>query len=252
MAAYVYPENPDFVIDDESKLRQILTTDDVVASFVNAYIQRLLTNDAFLKEHADAINAAAAKLANITMASNISFAQTGYMIDARQANPQIEGTIAARIEALSDSDAGKSPIAHAVSDNTYGLGSDTAYGHVKLSDSTSMDSAQSAGIAATPKAVKTVYDRAVGLGERVWTVQFPASGFTGDTYPYEQTVSVAGMSVDYSPVWGVLNSGTTEANAKAISKSAGFIQSVTTGPSTVKVRCLKKPLVDLTLIGKGI
>lgn len=50
---------------------------------------------------------------------------------------------------------------HASSNNNYGAGSSTAYGHVKLSDSTSSTSNVLSGIAATPKATKTAYDKAV-------------------------------------------------------------------------------------------
>lgn len=52
------------------------------------------------------------------------------------------------------------PKAHASSATTYGIGTSSNYGHVKLSDSTSSTSAASAGIAATPAAVKAAYDKA--------------------------------------------------------------------------------------------
>ena len=54
----------------------------------------------------------------------------------------------------------KAPIAHAVNANTYGLGSDGLYGHVKLSASTSSSSGVANGYAATPSAVKAAYDLA--------------------------------------------------------------------------------------------
>ena len=56
---------------------------------------------------------------------------------------------------------GKAPKAHASSATTYGIGTSSNYGHVKLSDSTSSTSAASKGIAASPKAVKAAYDKAV-------------------------------------------------------------------------------------------
>ena len=55
---------------------------------------------------------------------------------------------------------GKAPTNHASSTSTYGTGTSLNYGHVKLSDSVSSESASGAGIAATPKAVKTAYDLA--------------------------------------------------------------------------------------------
>lgn len=54
----------------------------------------------------------------------------------------------------------KAPTSHASTATTYGAGTGSTYGHVKLSDSTSSTSAASAGIAATPKAVKAAYDLA--------------------------------------------------------------------------------------------
>lgn len=48
--------------------------------------------------------------------------------------------------------------AHASSSTTYGAGTSTLYGHVKLSDSTSSTSGAVSGVAATPSAVKAVAD----------------------------------------------------------------------------------------------
>lgn len=53
---------------------------------------------------------------------------------------------------------GKAPKAHASTATTYGTGSSTNYGHVKLSASTNSSSGTSSGVAATPSAVKAVYD----------------------------------------------------------------------------------------------
>lgn len=64
------------------------------------------------------------------------------------------------IKTVNDALAGKAPENHASSSKTYGVGTGSNYGHVKLSDSTSSTSAASAGIAASPKAVKTAYDLA--------------------------------------------------------------------------------------------
>ena len=69
---------------------------------------------------------------------------------------------------------GKAPTSHATSSTTYGAGSSSNYGHVKLSDSTSSTSGASSGVAATPTAVKSAYDLA--------NKAMPKSGgtFTGD------------------------------------------------------------------------
>ena len=54
----------------------------------------------------------------------------------------------------------KAPTSHASTATTYGMGTASNYGHVKLSDSTASTSAASAGIAASPNAVKAAYDLA--------------------------------------------------------------------------------------------
>lgn len=54
----------------------------------------------------------------------------------------------------------KAPTSHASSATTYGIGTNSNYGHTKLSDATNSTSSTSAGIAATPKAVKTAFDLA--------------------------------------------------------------------------------------------
>ena len=55
---------------------------------------------------------------------------------------------------------GKAPTSHASTGTGYGIGTGSNYGHVKLSDATDSTSAASAGIAASPAAVKAAYDKA--------------------------------------------------------------------------------------------
>lgn len=64
----------------------------------------------------------------------------------------------AAVKAVNDA---KAPTSHASTATTYGAGTGTNYGHVKLSDSTGTTSGASAGVAATPTAVKAAYDKAV-------------------------------------------------------------------------------------------
>lgn len=64
------------------------------------------------------------------------------------------------VKAVHDLADGKAPKAHASTATTYGTGSSTNYGHVKLSASTSSTSGTSSGVAATPSAVKSAYDLA--------------------------------------------------------------------------------------------
>ena len=64
------------------------------------------------------------------------------------------------VKAAYDLANGKAPKSHASTATTYGTGSSTDYGHVKLSASTSSTSGTSSGVAATPSAVKSAYDLA--------------------------------------------------------------------------------------------
>lgn len=60
----------------------------------------------------------------------------------------------------------KAPIDHASTNTTYGLGTADKYGHLKLSDAVDSTKTTSDGTAATPKAVKTAYDKAVEAKSR--------------------------------------------------------------------------------------
>lgn len=66
----------------------------------------------------------------------------------------------AAVKAAYDLASGKAPTSHASTATTYGAGSSSKYGHVKLSDSHASTSGASGGIAATPSAVKSAYDLA--------------------------------------------------------------------------------------------
>lgn len=66
----------------------------------------------------------------------------------------------AAVKAAYDHADSKAPKAHASTATTYGTGSATNYGHVKLSDSILSTSGMTGGTAATPSAVKKAYDLA--------------------------------------------------------------------------------------------
>lgn len=78
-----------------------------------------------------------------------------------EANATAIDTINGDIDDINTALDGKAPTMHAVNANTYGLGTGDVYGHVKLSDAVNSSSAATAGIAATPKAAKTAYDKGV-------------------------------------------------------------------------------------------
>lgn len=67
------------------------------------------------------------------------------------------------IKSVSDVAGGKAPENHASISDTYGLANATNYGHVRLSDNTTSNATATAGVAATPAAVKAAFDRAVSI-----------------------------------------------------------------------------------------
>ena len=91
----------------------------------------------------------------------------GWVPSASDTDPIIDGTADAgsattwaRADHVHPTDTSRAPTSHASSDTTYGTGTSSNYGHLKLSASTSSTSGTSGGIAATPSAVKEAYDLA--------------------------------------------------------------------------------------------
>ena len=79
----------------------------------------------------------------------------------------------------------KAPTNHASTDTTYGVGTSTNYGHVKLSDSTSTTSSTTEGVAATPSAVKAVQDAVDILEENLKIPTGVVVPYAGATAPAE-------------------------------------------------------------------
>lgn len=85
-------------------------------------------------------------------------------------------------------------------------------------------------------------------------IALPASGWS-DTYPYEQTVDVDGVTAaDAVKVIGVVHAdGNTQEQDKAIDKAAGFLMynGDGVGEGVVTFVAKKKPAVDITVITEG-
>ena len=85
------------------------------------------------------------------------------------------------------SNLGVPPVGHASTSTTYGVGSNTNYGHVKLSSATNGTQSTSSGIAATPSAVKAVNDALTTEKNRAET----AEGNIAASVTAEQTRATA-------------------------------------------------------------
>lgn len=108
-------------------------------------------------------------------------------------NPAMDGTASpgsstsyAKGDHVHPSDTSRAPVSHATSTSTYGEGTGTNYGHLRLSDSTSSSSGTSGGYAATPSAVKSAYDLANGKQDALSAVQLVWYG-TSSTSASTQT-----------------------------------------------------------------
>lgn len=69
----------------------------------------------------------------------------------------LEGSVS---DSISELETSKAPVNHAVDDEIYGIGNDSKYGHLKLSDSIDSTSGINDGSAATPDAVAKAYQLA--------------------------------------------------------------------------------------------
>ena len=96
--------------------------------------------------------------------------------DPSDALPLMDGSAAAglsgdysRGDHVHPTDTSRAPVNHASTENTYGVGNGTKFGHLRLSDSTSGTASTSGGYAATPKAVKDALDAAKNYADSVAT-----------------------------------------------------------------------------------
>jgi len=137
------------------------------------------------------------------------------------------------------------PIDHSSRETTYGRGSVTHYGHVKLSDATSGTDDYYSGVAATPLAVKTAYDKAVAAqtaasnaqttangaasaasaaqtaanskaSTATYTVSVPTGWTANEAGGYYKTVTVSGMLATDNPIADVVLGADVDANVAYI------------------------------------
>lgn len=133
---------------------------------------------------------------------------------------------------------GKAPTSHAVSAATYGAGTASNYGHVKLSDSTSSVSTAASGVAASPAAVKAAYDLANGKEGKhtTTTVSLTVASWSS----LAQTVSVSGVTTSNSVICTP-----APASHDAYCKAGVYCSAQASGKLTFK--CTTKPTAALTV-----
>lgn len=119
-------------------------------------------------------------------------ADTGDIPTAYTSNPAMDGTASAgsstswaKGDHVHPSDTSRAPTSHASSSTTYGKGTSSNYGHVKLSDATDgTTAAASGGTAATPKAVSDALSAAKTY----------ADGVTENSYTTTEKNKLAGIA----------------------------------------------------------
>lgn len=131
---------------------------------------------------------------------------------------------------------GKAPTSHASTATTYGAGTGSNYGHVKLSDATNSTSAASSGVAASPKAVKSAYDLANTANTAATTAQTNLTSHTGNTSnPHGVTKSQVGLgnvpnvaTNDQTPTYTAATTLATLTSGEKLSVSMGKIMKAIT------------------------
>ena len=137
-------------------LRMIETSDPVHADVYNALFSILINNDVFLEKLAN-------KMVQQVMISHVMDSTNPDMVMGADQGPAITKLIEKvqkQVDVLNTNQKGKAPISHASTANTYGLGTASVYGHVKLSDTYNSSAGAAAnGVGASSKAINEVYKK---------------------------------------------------------------------------------------------
>ena len=132
-----------------------ITTATVTGLLGSAAVKNVVTSVTSASEDlptSKAVNAAIDAAVTAAVAAIPSAATSDPLVDGTK-TPGTSNTWA-RADHIHPTDTSRAPVAHAVTSTTYGTGTGTNYGHVKLSDATNSNSAATnGGTAATPKAV---------------------------------------------------------------------------------------------------
>lgn len=96
---------------------------------------------------------------------------------------------------------------------------------------------------------------AINRQDHVTLLTLAADAWTGDEAPYEQTVSVDGVTAEDNPILvSALEDGADLATQKAYSKAFGVLATGTgtTAEGSVTFKIYKKPVTDITIGLKGV
>lgn len=150
---------------------------------------------------------------------------------------------------ITASSVGAAPTMHSVTDTTYGVGTQSYYGHVRLSDSITDTSSTSSGCAATPYAVKQVNDNMPVTHKVNLIVASWHGNGTGDKY-WRQNVGFDGITSSYEVI--SITQAPYDSSDETISdsekKAAATWTYVETGPDRLSFYSKEKPTYHFSLI----
>lgn len=166
---------------------------------------------------------------------------------ASSTTPKMDGTAAVGTETkwahgdhVHPTDTSRAPKSHATTATTYGVGTDSNYGHLKLADSATTASNTSSGVAATPKAVACAVAAVSAAIPAASTVAGSAIGSaaTGSSTAYARADHV--HSINYSTITAALgltpvdSSGVTTiiTNQKGVANGLAQLDANGTVPSS--------------------
>lgn len=132
----------------------------------------------------------------------------------------------------------KAPTSHASSATTYGKGTSSVYGHLKLSDAINSTSSASSGVAATPKAVKTAYDLANTVNTNLSTLNTTVNSTIN-------SLTISGKTITYTTVDGTSGTLTTQDTVYTLpvaSSTLGGVKTTSTVTSTSGLTAC--PIID--------
>ena len=183
-------------------------------------------------------------------------ALTDAAVTDERANGALCGLHAYSVSEAMQEIGGKAPVAHASADTAYGLGTGTLHGHVKLSDAVDESSRAAGGVAATPYAVRSAYNKAASaysLAENRTTIikmvgMLYASGWT-DSVPYTQAVSWPGFVASDTPMMDLDTEDMTADTAEALVEAYSMVDRIEAVDNQCNVYCYReKPAVDLPIL----
>lgn len=127
------------------------------------------------------------------------------------------------------------------------IGNNSAPGSVILSDSTQNTSSSTSGVAATPKAVKDVYDLATAKAVKVLYTGTLTTMWTAADTGYTQTLTVNGVLASDTPVIGIVQTNTVATNQTLLENWA-LVSRITTAENSITAYAYgDKPTVALPI-----